>query len=196
MQNLTVVQHGRRAFEIFSIDDAFTDDELSLFDKIVEENNHDVRPFTYSRFRNGKLHCPDLSTIVWQRLKTCLPTMYVSRFGRNRRLTGTTPFIMFAEMTAGQLFGLHTDTGSVFERGGMRETSHTVLIYLNDDFSGGVTRFVDESFRPVCGIQPKRNRTLCFDIDIFHQGDEVTIGTKRWFGTELVVEDQRLLDVA
>ena len=165
----TIVQHGSKDFEIFTVDDVFTELELSRFDGVFEQTES-VSPFTRSAFRNGKAYNTELSTIVWEKLKHLLPCQYESLSGRTRQFTGCAPFIMFAEMIPGQLFGIHTDTGCVFERKGMRESSHTVLIYLTNDVTGGATQFFDASWKSTCSIQPKRNRTLCFDIDLYHRG--------------------------
>ena len=62
-----------------------------------------------------------------------------------------------------------------------------MLTYLNDDFEGGATEFVDAAdFRPTTIVQPRANRTLVFDIELFHRGNAVLQGVKRWIGTELV----------
>ena len=57
---------------------------------------------------------------------------------------------------------------------------------LNDDFENGKTLFYDHDFKHTVTIEPKKNRTLIFDIDLFHKGEQVSKGEKYWIGTELV----------
>ncbi len=180
-----VVQHTLREFEIFTIDNLFTDHEIALFTKIVESRKDDALRFTHSPFSNGKIVSIELSDIILERIRPHLPLRYGNKAGF-RSVLGTACYIMFAEIAPGQQFGIHTDTGCVFEQNGQVASSHTVLIYLNDDFEGGGTQFYQEGLEEICCIQPKKNRTLCFDIDLYHKGNTVHRGFKKWLGTELV----------
>jgi hypothetical protein len=81
---------------------------------------------------------------------------------------------------------IHTDTGSEYDVPNNMYSKFTFLTYLNDGFTGGCTKFYDDRLRETCVITPERNRTLVFDIDLFHSGEKVLDGSKYWIGTELV----------
>ena len=181
-------QHGERLFEIFTCDGLFSDDELREFEAIIRSGDDKTHRFTSSPFKNGKIVEPDISEMIWNRIKGHLPATYSSADGKTWKFVGVPHIVMYAEVKKGQLFGLHTDTGCVYEDDGKVRSKHTLLIYLNDDFAGGETEFFDSAWNRSCLIQPKANRLLCFDIDLFHQGKAVLHGHKRWLGTELVVQ--------
>jgi hypothetical protein len=44
----------------------------------------------------------------------------------------------------------------------------------------------NQQFEKTVTVIPKTNTTLFFDIDLYHQGNEMMEGTKYWIGTELV----------
>jgi hypothetical protein len=51
------------------------------------------------------------------------------------------------------------------------------IVYLNDDFDGGRTLFLNEKI----GVKPKKGTVLCFPVDHYHihKGTKVTSGTKK-----------------
>jgi prolyl 4-hydroxylase len=54
----------------------------------------------------------------------------------------------------------------------------TLMIYLNDDCTGGETAFFDESRKETLRVQPQTGMALCFQHDIFHEGCVVKTGRK------------------
>jgi hypothetical protein len=173
------------AFEIFTIDDLFTDKEIEDMKTYIENASNDERTFTYSPFKNGKVVDKEMSTKIYKKLCDAegIPDCYKDRKGYSWELKGSSMYIFYAKLLPGQKFPIHTDTGSEFGEGG--ESKFTVLTYLNDDYTGGCTQFYNYSFEKTVSITPKKGRTLIFDIDTFHAGEEVN-GTKYWFGTEIV----------
>jgi hypothetical protein len=173
-------------YEIFRIDGLFTDKEIADMKTYVENASSDERPFTYSPFKNGKVINSEMSTKIYNKLVAHegVPEYYKDRKGTKWELKGSSKYVYYAKLVPGQKFPIHTDTGSEFGAGG--ESKFTVLTYLNDDYSGGCTQFYNDSFEKTVSIKPKKGRTLIFDIDTFHAGDEVTCGEKYWFGTEIV----------
>ena len=55
----------------------------------------------------------------------------------------------------------------------------------HDDFRGGRTLFYTDTGEHTVSIEPKRGRALVFDIDVWHQGEEVE-GEKLWIGCEII----------
>ena len=51
------------------------------------------------------------------------------------------------------------------------------ILYLNDDFEGGKTRFLNDKLT----VSPKKGTMLCFPVDHYHihKGTQVTSGTKK-----------------
>lgn len=173
-------------YEIFTIDDLFTDKEIDDMKSYVENASNDQRTFTYSPFKNGKVISTEMSANIYRHLRAVkgIPDCYKDRKGIKWELKGSSKYIYYAKLLPGQKFPIHTDTGSEFGAGG--ESKFTVLIYLNDDYTGGCTQFYTYLFEKTVSIQPKKGRTLIFDIDTFHAGEEVISGVKCWFGTEIV----------
>jgi hypothetical protein len=104
------------------------------------------------------------------------------------KVVGACPSIFYGKICQNQSFVTHTDTGSVFDKKNNLYSKFTMLIYLNYDFLGGETVFYDNNLLETCRITPKKNKTLIFDIDLFHSGSIVTSGTKYWIGTELLIQ--------
>lgn len=176
-------QHGTLPFETFTCDGLFDDMIESWKDYVVSADPKN-RTFTYSAFKNGKIVLPEISELIWQRLKPLLPFQYTDARNKKWRFVGVTKYVMYAAMEPGQSFPIHTDTGTEYSVDG--ESKFTVLIYLNKEFEGGNTQFYDTSFQKTFTIQPCAGRVLAFDIDLFHAGMPVENGTKLWIGTELI----------
>jgi hypothetical protein len=179
-----------RPFETFTVDSAFTDAELSLFSRFVAERRGAgaTTPFTHSPFANGKISdAGNITRLMYERLAPHLPAVYVDAAGARWEFVGAAPVVMFADIAPGHLFGLHTDTGAVYDAERCVYSKFTVLTFLNADFVGGCTEFYTDRFEATHTVSPRANRTLVFDIDLYHRGAAVLSGApKRWVGTELV----------
>jgi hypothetical protein len=105
---------------------------------------------------------------LWQRTKEYLPKMIYHRVavGLNERLR-------FYRYDPGQKFRYHFD-GS-FRRETGEQSLLTFMVYLNGDFEGGKTTFLnlEETI-----IEPKTGMMLAFRHEILHEGAEVLSGRK------------------
>lgn len=72
----------------------------------------------------------------------------------------------------GQRFAPHFD--GPFVRHDDERSAITVLVYLNEGFDGGATRFLDWD----CTVTPMTGSVLLFDHHILHEGAGVLAGTK------------------
>jgi predicted 2-oxoglutarate/Fe(II)-dependent dioxygenase YbiX len=108
---------------------------------------------------------PERAEALWLRVRDEIPTFYAGRqaIGLNERLR-------FYRYDPGERFALHRDGAYRRENGEM--SLLTVLVYLNEGFSGGET--VVEG-RP---ITPRRGMALIFDHQLLHEGAAVTGGRK------------------
>ena len=179
-------QFSDLSYEIFAIDDLYSDAEIKEFKDYVEYASDDNRTFTNSPFKNGKVIHEDFSNLMYSRIVKYLPEKYTDRKGVNWQYLQAPKYIMYAKVQSGQQFGLHTDTGCEYDKEKNKYSKYTVLTYLNDDFDGGSTIFYDDNFHETCTVIPKINRTLIFDINLFHRGAPVLERAKYWIGTELV----------
>lgn len=82
--------------------------------------------------------------------------------------------IQLLRYSPGQKYVLHHDTNDYPHTREYHRTFSTVL-YLNDDFTGGETAFLDGSFKPKPGEALYFPSNWCFP----HQGTEVLSGEKR-----------------
>lgn len=106
--------------------------------------------------------------LLWQKTKQYLPQMIYHRIavGLNERLR-------FYRYDSGQEFKYHFD-GS-FHRPNGQQSLLTFMVYLNEDFVGGKTTFLNSEETI---ITPKTGMMLAFTHNILHQGSEVRSGRK------------------
>ena len=181
-----ISQKVTNSYSVFTLDNLYSDEELEMFLNYVKNSSDKNRSFTNSPFKNGKMIEPIMSTLMYDKIKTSLPDKYVDPKGIEWEFKKSVKYIFYSEIEEGQMFGIHSDTGSEYNDEDNLYSKFTVLTYLNDDYEGGKTTFFDDNFIQTADIQPKRGRTLVFDIDLYHKGEMVTKGIKHWIGTELV----------
>lgn len=180
------ISYDMDANGIIILDDIRTPSELNDYEAFIREADPCTRRFSDAGFRNGKVTNCTIASQMFERVRSKLPEIYRDAEGVNWRFVGACRYVMFAELNGGQLFDLHTDTGSEWDTEKQLYSKFTLLIYLNDDFEGGECKFFDNDFQQTLTVFPKCNRTLIFDIARWHKGCQVQNGTKRWIGTELV----------
>lgn len=173
-------------WEVATLDGLYSDTEITAFKKYVEEADVHNRTFTNSPFKNGKVIHKEWSELMYNRIRALLPDTYRDRHGVEWRFIQSPQYIMYANIQKDQKFGIHTDTGCEYDSIKNLYSKFTVLTYLNHDFLGGNTKFYDDRFNETYTVVPEKNRTLVFDIDLFHSGEQVVEGSKFWIGTELV----------
>jgi predicted 2-oxoglutarate/Fe(II)-dependent dioxygenase YbiX len=109
----------------------------------------------------------ELAARLFERVRDHVPATLMGWqvHGANERLR-------FYRYQPGERFNAHYD-GS-FQRSDRERSLLTFMIYLNGDFEGGETSFLDlgESIKPAPGL------ALLFQHPILHEGCEVTAGIK------------------
>jgi len=109
---------------------------------------------------------------VWNCLKDVLPTTLED----GRTLAGVRSRMFFYKYSPGQFFSTHIDGGHRFRDTG--ETSeYTFVLYLNDNFSGGKTRFcpqplwhsTDQENGKVDGAGVREVKPICGGMLVLHQ---------------------------
>lgn len=173
-------------YEIMTIDNIYTHDEIALYIKQIDNYSNKERLFSDNDFKNGKIYNIEHSDMIFNRIKPYLPSNYIDRNGKSWEFIGSCYYIFYAKLIENQHFGIHTDTGSFYDNKNNMYSKFTLLTYLNDDFIGGATQFYNSNLERTITIEPAINKTLIFDIDLFHKGDIILQGSKRWIGTEIV----------
>lgn len=134
-----------------------------------QEMNKDVR----DNFR-VVLDSKPVALFLWEKIKDLLtPLDGWEAIGCNERLR-------FYRYEYGQQFKRHMD--GPFRRSEDERSWVTAIIYLNDDFDGGATQFID----PFEMIYPVTGSLLLFKHRQLHQGDPVTKGRKYVLRTDVM----------
>ena len=115
----------------------------------------------------------------WARAREFLPP----NFGLWKAI-GFNERFRFYRYGPGQRFAPHRD-GS-FERQSDEMSWMTFMVYLNDDFVGGQTRFDLMGEPEPVVVQPRPGMALVFMHDRLHAGDEVTRGHKYVLRTDVM----------
>jgi hypothetical protein len=115
----------------------------------------------------------DRARRLWERAR-----LYVPETLAGHRALGVNERFRFYRYDPGQAFRWHRD-GS-FQRPDGQRSRLTFMVYLNDDFTGGGTRFE----RAV--IQPQKGMALFFVHHLLHEGAAVRSGRKYVMRTDVM----------
>lgn len=161
-------------------DNFLSDEECIQFILDIEQKKHKI-PFTdSSNAETDKYIDLELAIKFFERVKELDNENKVKTVRPNN-------LIMSSKYEPGTQFGLHTDTGLYYESKTGIKSKYTLLIYLNDDFTGGETIFYDNFFREIQKVVPKKGSAIVFEIENnFHRGALVENGNKYWIGCELI----------
>lgn len=113
------------------------------------------------------------ATELWKRVRQFVP----AKIG-NSVAVGLNELFRFYKYGPGQLFKKHIDES--FIRNEYEASYLTFLIYLNDDYAGGETKFNDKA------IKGKKGEGLIFLHSLPHEGAEVTAGFKYVLRTDIM----------
>jgi hypothetical protein len=122
---------------------------------------------------------PALAAAWWERAQAFMPPA----FGRWRAL-GFNERFRFYRYRPGQKFAQHRD-GS-YERNAVENSWLTFMVYLNDGFGGGCTKFDLASLPDPLVVQPVAGTALVFMHDRVHTGEEVLSGVKYVLRTDVM----------
>ena len=141
--------------------------------------------FVVSERRNNSraaINDERLSIALWRRIARWVPANIDGKgaVGLNERLR-------FYRYVEGQDFGAHAD--GYYLRANGEQSLLTLMIYLNDDYSGGETWFFESEKL----ISPKTGTILIFTHRLWHAGRVVTDGCKYILRTDIMYESERSL---
>ncbi len=163
---------------LWCVDDVYTPTECAEFRRLIEESSPGLATDNplYRDQDRVIIDDPTIAADLFTRLQPHLPAqmggLVLQRL--NERLR------MYRYRT-GQRFAPHMDhwyrpTDSTI-------TLHTVLVYFNDNFVGGETRFMEQLEQV---IVPKTGRVAIFQHKVRHEGCPVESGTKYAMRTEVI----------
>jgi hypothetical protein len=153
----------------------------------------------------------DLSSLLFDRARPFLQDVVVPidgvvpqgvnfSMGRGRwQPVGLNPCLRGCRYRPGGFFCPHFDGG--FDMSQRVRSIKTFMLYLNEDFEGGRTRFYNESqprYRggepenEICALRPETGSCLVFNHRITHDGEELLAGVKYILRTEVMYERQQL----
>ncbi len=116
---------------------------------------------------------------LFKRLQPHLP----AKWGKHSELVGLTGRLSFLKYREGEHYGKHVDVPYEDEKT-KQQSVITVQLYLNNDFTGGETRFDQETGftkveeRQHLDVIPQTGAVLLFEHELTHEGCAVTSGTK------------------
>jgi predicted 2-oxoglutarate/Fe(II)-dependent dioxygenase YbiX len=120
-------------------------------------------------------NAPELAAKLWPRCRPYLPDPFEGGVP-----VGLDPSFRFYRYDVGQQFKRHRD--GVVHRTPSEFSRFTVLLYLNDDFTGGETVFHDDAIvggqRREYVVVPRRGDALFFRHDWWHEGKPLFAGRK------------------
>jgi prolyl 4-hydroxylase len=160
---------------LFTIDAVLDDDECSAMVERAESIGFEIAtinawegPRVDTKVRNNDrviVDDFDLAQDLWSRVRDRIPPL---RGGRQVR--GLNERFRFYRYKPGQKFAWHSD--GPFQRENGEISLLTFMIYLNDGYRGGGTRFEWTEVSGKCGM------ALVFDHGLIHEGAELTEGMK------------------
>lgn len=173
---------------IFTVSDLFTPEECDEYVRLAERIGFGDAPITTAAgpvripsIRNNDrvmLDDPQQAAVLWERIAPFVrrANLYpeVIPVGVNERLR-------FYRYDPGQAFRWHRD-GFYQSPDGSR--SHlTYMVYLNDDFAGGETKFREP--HPLA-VKPVKGTALVFAHPLSHEGAEIKSGRKYVVRTDIM----------
>lgn len=174
---------------IFVIREFLTPEECRSFISRSEDEGYEAATITTSvgfvmdrEIRdNARLILDDalLADVLWTRARPFIPPTI-----DEWRAIGFNERFRFYRYGAGQKFAPHYD--GFFSRGESERSQLTFMVYLNDDFRGGETRFYDENRELHLTVRPAGGMALVFVHLQLHEGAPVIDGSKYVLRTDVM----------
>ncbi|HEX8199202.1 MAG TPA: 2OG-Fe(II) oxygenase [Isosphaeraceae bacterium] len=174
---------------IFVIRDFCTAQECAAFIAQSENAGYDEATITTSAGfvmnkdvrDNARLILDDaeLAASLWERAREFVP-------GRLRawQAVGLNERFRFYRYDSGQKFAPHWD--GYFRRDNGEQSQLTFMVYLNDDFTGGETKFYREDGALRLEVKPETGMALVFVHQQLHEGAPVVWGRKYVLRTDVM----------
>jgi hypothetical protein len=165
---------------LWSVEDVYTEAECRDFIDFIERSSPTLatnNPLYRNQDRVIK-DDPATAEELFRRLRPHLPGQ-INRL----KLVGLNERLRMYRYRAGQRFEPHMDHW--YQPSATRVTLHTVLVYFNDDFEGGETRFQEQLEQTII---PRRGLAAIFQHKIRHEGCPVRRGVKYAMRSDVIYE--------
>ncbi len=167
---------------LITLDDILTKEECIKFMKIIDDSpkTEKVSRSDYAEY-NRLIHTDRaFANILFRRIKNHLPEEI-----DGKKIVCLNDHIRLSQYNEGGSFKVHRDG---FNQDSMGNRSIcTVNIFLNEDFEGGETDFLNEDHTLRFRAVPKSGRGAIFYSQQLHRGNEVINGRKYLFRTDIMV---------
>lgn len=188
---------------IMTVDNVFTPEECKNLIEFSHRHEYDLATITLSRtqselrqeVRNNQrviYDDVDFAEKIFNKVKNFLPPLL-----NGWQLHGLNERFRFYLYEAGQTFKPHYDAS--YEVNDWHSSQLTLLIYLNEGYSGGETIFYRDSgmLKPcsetqVASITPKVGQLLIFKHQQLHEGAPVVAGQKYVLRTDVMYQHQAI----
>ena len=177
--------------QVLTVDGFFSSEECGAHIESAEAGGFEAAPLTTasgpvmrSEVRNNARwmsDAPELAAQLWQRLRPFVPSPV-----DNRNAVGLNERLRTYRYESGQTFRPHYD-GS-FRRANGEESVFTFMIYLNEGFTGGQTRFDLAYPHDELIIEPREGMAILFLHSLYHEGAMVFSGQKYVLRSDVMFE--------
>lgn len=160
---------------IYTLPDVLTPDECQELIALTEAKGYEAAPITTAsgfvlrpEIRNNSrviIDDPAQADLLWPRVRDEVPG-----FLRGRQAIGLNERFRFYRYDPGERFAPHQD--GAYRRDNGEQSHLTFMVYLNDGFDGGETKFHEAE------ITPKTGMALIFEHQLRHEGAAVRTGRK------------------
>ncbi len=98
--------------------------------------------------------------------------------------------LRFCKYSKGHIFNVHRD--GVYHKSDNEKSNMTFLLYLNDDYEGGETKFYKNKCDKIPSYiyKAKKGDLLIFNHDIWHEGSAVQSGEKYILRSDLIFKNR------
>ena len=172
---------------VFTVPDVLTAGDCRMLIDMLEKEGFDEAPITTiagpvmnKNVRNNRrvmFDHEDLAARLYRRIESSLPVVC------NTKPVAANERFRAYKYEPGQRFAPHFD--GCFKRNAHERSELTFMVYLNDGFGGGATRFLDYDI----DVQPRTGMALLFQHRILHEGCAVTSGIKYVLRSDVMYRD-------
>jgi hypothetical protein len=165
---------------LWVVEDVYAETECSDFIDFIERSSPALATNNplYRDQDRVILDDPEVAEELFRRLRPHLPEQI-----NMLRLVGLNDRLRMYRYREGQRFEPHMDHW--YRPSENRVTLHTVLVYFNDNFEGGETRFLEQIEQTII---PKRGMAAIFQHKIRHEGRPVRRGVKYAMRSDVIYE--------
>ncbi len=161
-------------------DDLFTKEECQKLIEFFDSSETKFIDRGIAEYYRVEEDSEPMALKLWDKIKDHLPSHY-----EGNRITCLNTHFRYSKYEHGMEFEQHRD-GVNQDKNGYRSI-FTLNIFLNDEFEGGETDFLDDSGKLIVSAKPKPGRGALFDRRILHRGNKVLNGCKYLLRTDVMM---------